>query len=64
MSKIHTNRSVTYLSTKENPKGFIVYSQTIDDVYEILEDYIIIVLIVVDDMITDMENYSKSKSYS
>ena len=41
-----------------NPKAFIDYSQAIDDVYENLEDYNQTkkrgVLIVYDDMITDM----------
>ena len=43
----------------KNPKAFIDYSQTIHDVYENLEDYNPTkkrrVLIVFDDMITDME---------
>ena len=43
----------------KNPGAFIDYSRTIDDVYEILEDYNPTkerrVLIVFDDMIADME---------
>ena len=46
----------------KNPKTFIDYSQTTDDVYEQLEDYNPTnrkrVLIVFDDMMTDME-YNK-----
>ena len=45
------------------PKAFIDYLQTIDDVYENLEDYAPIkkrrVLIVFDDMITEMESNKK-----
>ena len=44
---------------KKNPKKFIDYSQTIDDVYKNLEDYNptkkINMLIVFDDTIVDME---------
>ena len=49
------------VSIKElkNPKAFIDYSQTIDDVYENLEDYNLTkkrkVLIVFDDMVWDIE---------
>ena len=47
----------------KNPKVFIDYSQTIDDVYENLEDYNPTkkrrVLIVFDDMIADMESNKK-----
>ena len=47
----------------KNPKAFIDYGQTIDDVYENLEDYNPTkkrrVLIVVDDMIADMESSKK-----
>ena len=47
----------------KNPKAFIDYLQTIDDVYENLEDYNPTkkrkVLIVFDDMIADMETYKK-----
>ena len=50
------------LKTK-NPKTFFDYSQTIDDVYEHLEDYNptkkMRVLIVFDDMIADMESNKK-----
>ena len=46
------------------PKAFINYLQTIDDVYENLEDYNPtkkrIVLVVFDDMIADMESNKKS----
>ena len=44
----------------KNPKAFIDYSQTIDDVYEILEDYNLTkkrrALIMFDDMIADMDS--------
>ena len=47
----------------KNPKAFADYSQTIDNVYENLEEYNPItkrrVLIVFDDMITDMESNKK-----
>ena len=47
----------------KNPKAFIDYSQTIDDVYENLEDYNPTkkrrVLIVFDDMIADMKSNKK-----
>ena len=47
----------------KNPKTFIDYSQTIDDVYDYLQDYNPAmkrkVLIVFDDMIADMESYKK-----
>ena len=47
------------IKTPKNPKAFIDYSQTIDDVSENLEDYNPTkkrrVLIVFDDMTTDME---------
>ena len=47
----------------KNLKAFIDYSQTIDDVYENLEDYNPTkkrrVLIVFDDMIADMESNKK-----
>ena len=43
----------------KNPKVFIVYSQTVDDIYQNLEDYNQKkkrkLLIVFDDMIADME---------
>ena len=52
----------------KNLKAFIDYSQTIDYVYENLEDYNPAkkrkVLIVFDDMIADMEANKKIKSYS
>ena len=51
------------MKTLKNPKAFCDYSQTIDDVYENLEDYNPTkkrkVLIVFDDMIADMETYKK-----
>ena len=47
----------------KNQKGFIDYSQTIDDVYEHLEDYNLtkkrIMLIVFDDIIADMDSNKK-----
>ena len=47
----------------KNPRAFIDYSQTIDDVYEHLEDYNSTkkkrALIVFDDMIADMESKKK-----
>ena len=47
----------------KNPKAFIDYSQTIDDVYENLEDYNLKkkkkMLIVFDDMIADMKSNKK-----
>ena len=52
----------------KNPKAIIDYSQTIDYVYENLEDYHptkkIRVLIVFDNMIVDMESNKKIKSFS
>ena len=52
----------------KNPKAFIGYSQTIDDVYENLDDYDPKkkkrMLIVFDDMIADMESNKKLKSES
>ena len=52
----------------KNPKAFIDYSQTIDYVYENLEDYNPTkkrrVLIVFDNMIVDMESNKKIKSLS
>ena len=51
------------IKTLKNPKAFIKYSQTNDDVYENLEDYNPTkkrrVLIVFDDMIADMESNKK-----
>ena len=47
----------------KNLKAFIDYSQTIDNIYEKLEDFNPVkkrsVLIVFDDMIADMESYKK-----
>ena len=47
----------------KNPKAFVDYSQTVDDVYENLKDYNPInkrrALIVFDDMIADMESDKK-----
>ena len=47
----------------KNPKAFVDYSETVDDVYENLKDYNPInkrrVLIVFDDMIADMESDKK-----
>ena len=51
------------LKNFKNPKAFINYSQTIDDVYENLEVYNPIkkrkVLIVFDELIADMESNKK-----
>ena len=51
----------------KNPEGFIDYSQTIDNVYENLEDYNPTkkrrVFIVFHGMIADMESNKKIKSY-
>ena len=51
------------LKNLKNPKAFINYSQTIDDVYENLEVYNPIkkrkVLIVFDELIADMESNKK-----
>ena len=48
------------VKTLKNPKAFIDYSQTVDDVYENLEDYNstkkMKVLIVFDDMVRYMES--------
>ena len=65
--KIHSNVSINCLSTKKkvgiNPKTLIDFSQTIDDVYENLEDYSPTkngkLLIMFDDMIADMEANNK-----
>ena len=66
MSMIHLNQSINYLLRKQkkqklkNTKAFIDYSQTVDDVYENLEDYNPTkkrrVLIVFDDIIADMQS--------
>ena len=57
-----TGREKLEIKTK-NPKAFINYSQTIDDVYENLEDYNPTkknkVLIMFDDMIVDVESNKK-----
>ena len=51
------------IESLKNPKVFVDYSETIDDVYENLEDYNPTkkrrVLIVFDDMIADMESNKK-----
>ena len=73
MSKIHSNQSINCLlingrekvgvENLKNPKAFSDYSQTIDDVYENLEDYNLRkkrrVLIVFVDMIEGMETNKK-----
>ena len=52
------------IENSNNSKAFIDCSQTIDDVYEILEGYNLTkkrrVLIVFDDMIADMESNKKN----
>ena len=66
-SKFHLNQSIVLLINgrekvgikhEKNSKAFIDYSQTIDGVYENLEDYNLLekrkVLLVFDDMIADM----------
>ena len=71
-SKIHWNQSINCFSIEEkkvgieilkNPKVFIGYSQTIDDIYENLEDYNPTkekrVLIEFDYMIADIESNKK-----
>ena len=56
-------REKVRIKNLKNPKAFIDYSQTIDDVYENLEDYNPTkkrrVLIVFDDKIEDMESNKK-----
>ena len=51
------------MKIKKNPKAFIDYSQTIDNIYENLEDYNPTkkrrVLIVFHDMIADMKSNKK-----
>ena len=51
------------IETLTNPKAFIDYSQTIEDVYENLKDYNLTkkrrVLTVFDDMIADMDSNKK-----
>ena len=63
MSRIHSlinGREKVGIENFKNPTAIIDYSQTIDDVYEHLEDYNSTkksrVLIVLDDMIADMES--------
>ena len=73
MSKIHLHQKYQLLITGrekgngnlKNPKGFVDSSQTIDDVYENLEDYNLKrrVLIVLDDKIADIESNLKNRSY-
>ena len=57
MIKIHFNETINY--HEKNSNVFPGYSQTIDEIYEHLEDYNPTkkrkVLIVLDDMIADME---------
>ena len=57
-------REKVVIGNLKNQKAFIDYSQTIDDVYENLEDYNPIrkrrVLIVSDDMMADMVSNKKS----
>ena len=56
-------REKLWIKTLKNPEALMVCSQTIDDVYEHLEDYNPSkkrrVLIVFDDMIADMESDKK-----
>ena len=58
-----SGREKVGIQNLKNPKAFIDYSQTIDDVYENLEDYNPTkkrrVLILFDDMIADMESSEK-----
>ena len=76
-SKIHSNQSINYLLTEEkkvrikrlrNPNSFDDYSQTINDVYENLENLNSTqkkkVLVAFDDMIADMKANKKTESYS
>ena len=61
---MHTNqREKVEIKKLNNLKAFIDYSQTVDDVYENLEDYNPTkkrkVLIVFHDMIADMESNKK-----
>ena len=71
-SKIHSNQSINYLLTEEkkvrikklrNPNSFNDYSQTINDVYENLENSNSTqkkkVLVAFDDMIADMKANTK-----
>ena len=56
-------REKVRIENLKNPKVFVHYSQTIDDVYENLEDYNPKkkrrVLIIFDDMIADIESNKK-----
>ena len=56
-------RQKTRIEYEKNPQAFIDYSQTVDDVYEHLEEYYPSkkrkVVIVFDDMIVDMEANKK-----
>ena len=56
-------REEVVVENLENPNAFVDYSQTIDDVYENLEDYGPTkkrrVLIIFDDMIADIESNTK-----
>ena len=71
MPKIHSNQSYQLLingrenveiKILKNPKTFIDYSQTIDDVYENLEDFNPTkkrIVLIVFDIIADMESNKK-----
>ena len=71
VAKVHSNQSINCLLTERksriekvnNPKSFTDYSQTIDGVYENLEDYNPTkkrrVLIVFDVIVTDMGSDKK-----
>ena len=56
-------KEIVGIEKLKNPKAFINYWQTIDDVYENLEDYNLTkkrgVLIVFDYMIADVEDIKK-----
>ena len=62
-----TGREKVGIKRLKNPKVFIDHSQTINDLYQNLEDYNPTkkrrVLIVFDDVIADMESNKKNKSY-
>ena len=59
-------REKVLIENLKNPKVFVDYSQTVNDVYENLEDYNPTkkrrVLIVFDDMIADIESNTEMKS--
>ena len=59
-------REKVWIKKLKNQKAIIDYSQTIDDVYENLEEYNLVkkrkVLIVVDDMIIDRKTNSHYNS--